>query len=159
MAAAASFQIPSTLIEFSCKFPCTLEQEQEALSALAKQVAHTYARLLTSEGHQNRGQVFEFDRSHPVPPKFPTAEQVSNFETQLANAIVDQVNSKSYDLVSVRLSTHYAPRDLLIIILESTVGKEFEWYRGYFPMKIYTELSLDRQDRVIKVVQWGGTFI
>ena len=70
MAVATSFKIPDTLIEFSCEFPCTLEQEQEALSTLAKQVAHTYARLLTSEGHQNRGNVLRFDSGEAMARNF-----------------------------------------------------------------------------------------
>lgn len=159
MAVATSFKIPSTPIEFSREFPCTFEQEQEALSTLAKQVAHTYARLLTSEGHQNKGNAFAFDPYHPVPPKFPSAEQVANFETQLAKAMVDEVNSNKHHAGSVQLGTHYVPQDLLLAILDRTVGNGFEWIEGYFPLKIHTNLSLNGHNGIITVRQSQGIFM
>ncbi len=158
MAVATSFKIPDTLTEFRCEFPCTLEQEQEALSTLAKQVAHTYAWLLTSEGHQNKGD-FRFDSIYPIPPKFPSAEQVNNFEIQLAKALVDEVNSNKHHAGSVQLGTHYVPEDLLLKILNRIVGNAFEWHEGYFPLKIYTNLSINGPKGIIAVRQWEGIFM
>lgn len=156
MAAVATFQIPSQLKQFDLRFPCTEEQTKEAIVVLARQVAHVYARLLTLQGHQDRGtEFFFFVADSPLTEKFPTTDQVDNFEKQLAKAIVDKFQEPDGGVVG--LSVHYAPEKILGDVMNNCgiTAHAFKLAR-YFPCKMHTDISFSEDQQIIRVHQWDG---
>jgi hypothetical protein len=157
MAAVTAFQIPHELKKFDLSFPCTEEQAKEAIVEIARQVAHVYARLLTPQGHQERGTDFFFFKleDSPLPEQFPTAQQVENFEKQLAQAMVEKFQEPHGGVV--RLSVHYRPEK----ILSDVMGKcgiddtAFNLTR-YFPCKMHTDIYFREDQQIIQVKQWDG---
>lgn len=151
--APLSLQIPDHLTKFDVVLPCPPEQIEASLKAVSRQVAKTYARLLTEEGHQNRGKEFFFDGSWPVPPKFPSAQKVADFENRLAKRILEGVQTSHRHVVN--LSCHYAPEEILRDVLAAEFGYyEFEWHQGYFPCKFKTKISLNNEEQTLRVEQW-----
>jgi hypothetical protein len=150
MAAAATFQIPHELKKFDLSFPCTKEKANEVIGELARQVSHVYARLLTLQGHQERGTEFFFS---PPPEKFPNAEQVENFEKQLAEAIVNKFQEPKGRCVL--LSVHYVPEKILasVMIACGINERDFDVTR-FFPCKIHTRIDFIGHQQIFEVDQW-----
>lgn len=157
MAALVAFQIPDQLKKFDLRFPCaTKEQAKEAIVVLARQVSHVYARLLTLQGHQERGTEFFFYKfeSSPFPEKFPTTEQVENFEKQLTEAMVNKFQ-EPYGAVC--LSVHYAPEKILSDVMKKCdiSSPAFDLTR-FFPCKMHTDIFFTKDQQIIQVKQWDG---
>ncbi len=150
--APLSFRIPDRLAKFDLQFPCPKELEEKAITEVAKQVARTYGRLLTLEGHQNRGKQFFFDGAWPIPQKFPSAEKVMSFEKRLTEKIVETISTSFRH--TVLLNCHYIPQDSLSEVLEAEFGyDEYEWHKGYFPCKFHTRIRLETEQKILSVEQ------
>ena len=150
MAAISAFQIPDQLKKFELCFPCTEERVKDAIVVLARQVSHVYARLLTLQGHQERGTEFVFS---PPPEKFPTAQQVENFEKQLTEAIVNKFQEPYSN--DVQLSVHFFPEKILAsTMIKSGIHEHDFDVTRFFPCRIHTRIYFINTQQIFEVNQW-----